>query len=145
MEKRIELECRGRNHAEIEELNLDNCKATSVDGLTDKFVNLEVLSLNNVGLTSLRHFPHLPKLRKLELSDNRISSGLEYLAGCPELTHLTLSNNRIKDLEALKVLADFNKLRSLDVYQCEVTAIDDYREKVFELIPQLEWLDSTGR
>lgn len=49
----------------IEELNLDNCKATSVDGLTDKFVNLEVLSLNNVGLTSLRHFPHLPKLRKV--------------------------------------------------------------------------------
>jgi Leucine-rich repeat (LRR) protein len=88
----------------VAELNLDNCKATTVEGLTDEFVNLEVLSLNNVGLTSLRHFPRLPKLRKLELSDNRISAGLEHLAGCPELTHLTLSNNRIKDLDALKVL-----------------------------------------
>jgi hypothetical protein len=31
------------------------------------------------------------------------------------------------------------------VYQCEVTAVDDYREKVFQLIPQLDWLDSTDR
>lgn len=51
---------------QVVELNLDNCKAMAVDGLTDEFVNLEVLSLNNVGLTSLRHFPKLPKLRKVK-------------------------------------------------------------------------------
>lgn len=56
---------------QIKELNLDNCRSTSIVGLTDEFCNLEVLSLINVGLTSLKGFPKLPNLRKLELSDNR--------------------------------------------------------------------------
>lgn len=56
---------------QIVELNLDNCRSTSIVGLTDEFVNLESLSMINVGLVSLKGFPKLPKLKKLELSDNR--------------------------------------------------------------------------
>ena len=47
------------------ELNLDNCRATIVEGLTDDFTNLESLSLINVGLTTLKGFPKLPNLRKV--------------------------------------------------------------------------------
>lgn len=47
------------------ELNLDNCRATNIEGLTDDFTNLESLSLINVGLTTLKGFPKLPNLRKV--------------------------------------------------------------------------------
>lgn len=48
---------------------------------------------------------------QLELSDNRISGGLQNLSGLPRLTHLNLSGNKIKDLEALEPLvrADYEE------------------------------------
>ena len=39
----------------------------------------------------------------------------------------------------------FKKLRSLDLLNCEVTNLDDYREKVFEMIETLEFLDGFDR
>lgn len=51
-------------------------------------------------------FPKLPKLERLELSDNRISGGLQAFLEAPMLTHLNLSNNRIEDLETVKPLAE---------------------------------------
>ena len=91
---------------QVKELNLDNARATQIEGLTDEYANLETLSLINVGLTTLKGFPKLPKLKKLELSDNRISNGLGALKDCPLLSHLNLSNNKIKDLEAIEPLVN---------------------------------------
>lgn len=141
MEKRIELERRCKNPAEIKELVLDNCRSTQIVGLTDEFCNLEVLSLINVGLTSLKGYPKLPNLKKLELSDNRISGGLNYLSGSPKLTTLNLSGNRISTLEALEPLKEFKNLKHLDLFNCEVTNTENYREKVFALLPSLQYLD----
>ncbi|RZF35480.1 hypothetical protein LSTR_LSTR013323 [Laodelphax striatellus] len=142
MEKRIELEKRGRNPAEIEELNLDNCRSTNILGLTDEFKNLKVLSLINVGLTSLKGFPTLPNLRKLELSDNRISNGLNVLHTSPKLTHLNLSGNKLSNLEAIEPLVKLQSLKSLDLFNNEATtSIDNYREKVFKMLPSLKCLD----
>lgn len=142
MEKRIELEKRGRPAEEIKELNLDNCRSTQIEGLTDEFKQLESLSLINVGLTTLKQFPNLPNLRKLELSDNRISSGLNLLSGCDKLTHLNLSGNKIKDIETLEPLKNFKNLKNLDLFNCEVTEIENYREKVFALLTNLQYLDA---
>lgn len=47
---------------------------------------------------------HVFYLFQLELSDNRISAGLNNLSGCPNLTHLSLSGNKIKDLGTLEPL-----------------------------------------
>ncbi|XP_072939437.1 acidic leucine-rich nuclear phosphoprotein 32 family member D isoform X3 [Epargyreus clarus] len=141
MEKRVVLELRGKNPSQIKELNLDNCRSTNIVGLTDEYVNLEILSLNNVGLTSLKGFPTLPKLRKLELSDNRISNGLNLLKGCKKLTHLNLSGNKIKDLATLEPLEEFENLKNLDLFNNDVTLIEDYRSKVFALHPSLKFLD----
>lgn len=141
MEKRIALELRGRNPSQVKELNLDNCRSTSIVGLTDEYTNLGSLSLNNAGLTSLKGFPTLPKLTKLELSDNRISTGLNLLNGCKKLTHLNVSGNKIKDLEALKPLEGFKNLKNLDLFNNEVTSIEEYRNKVFTLLPSLRYLD----
>ncbi|KAK9503545.1 hypothetical protein O3M35_010079 [Rhynocoris fuscipes] len=141
MEKRIELEKRGRTPDQIYELNLDNCRSTTIEGLTDEFTNLKSLSLINVGLTSLKGFPKLPNLQKLELSDNRISNGLNLLHTSPKLTNLNLSGNKIKDLETLEPLKEFEHLKSLDLFNNEVTVIDNYREKLFKLLPSLKYLD----
>lgn len=41
---------------------------------------------------------------QLELSDNRISGGLEKLKGCTKLSQLSLSGNKIKDFSDLEAL-----------------------------------------
>jgi Leucine-rich repeat (LRR) protein len=141
MDKRIELEMRGQPAGEITNLNLDNCRSTQIIGLTDEFKNLEFLSLINVGLTSLKGFPKLPNLKKLELSDNRLTGGLEVLATCPNLKTLNLSGNKIKEVKALEPLKSLANLKSLDLFNCDLTSIDTYRKKTFEALPQLKFLD----
>lgn len=141
MRKRIDLELRGKDPQTIKELNLDSCRGQQLDGLTDQFKNLEILSLINVGLTTLKGFPKLTNLRKLELSDNRLYNGLDNLLSCTSLTHLNLSGNKIKDLEELTPLAKLVNLRNVDLFNCEVTKIDNYRENVFKLLPTLKFLD----
>ena len=86
------------------ELNLDNTRSTSIVGLDDSFVNLETLSMINIGLTSLKGFPKLPKLKRLELSDNRISNGLHHLNGSLDLEYLNLCGNKIDKIETLEPL-----------------------------------------
>ncbi|XP_033857815.3 acidic leucine-rich nuclear phosphoprotein 32 family member B-like [Acipenser ruthenus] len=144
MKKRINLELRNRKPAEVKELVLDNCRSDDgkITGLTADFENLEFLSMINVNLLSVSNLPKLNKLRKLELSDNRISGGLEALAEkCPSLTHLNLSGNKIKDLSTLDPLKKLPSLNSVDLFNCEVTMLMDYRESVLELLPQLTYLD----
>ncbi|XP_033253607.1 acidic leucine-rich nuclear phosphoprotein 32 family member A-like isoform X1 [Drosophila miranda] len=125
----------------ITELNLDNCRSTSIVGLTDEYTALESLSLINVGLTTLKGFPKLPNLKKLELSDNRISSGLNYLTTSPKLQYLNLSGNKIKDLETLKPLEEFKSLAVLDLFNNDATKVDNYRDKIFKMLPSLNFLD----
>jgi len=141
--KRLELEMRGRPVDQIQDLNLDNCRANKIEGegLTSEFTSLQTLSLINLGLLSLEGFPKLGNLRKLELSDNKISNGLNHLTCCPNLTHLSLSGNKIKDIEVLEPLKDLHFLKSLDLFNCEVTNNEQYREKVFETLTQLVYLD----
>jgi len=141
MEKRLELERRGRNPDQIKELNLDNARSINIVGLTDEYCNLESLSLINVGLTNLKGFPNLPKLCKLELSDNRLTNSLSELVGCPNLKTLNLCGNKISDFEALEPLKDFKFLENLDLFSCDITQTENYREKVFNLIPSLKYLD----
>jgi hypothetical protein len=52
--------------ASIEQLILDDkCKGGEIEGLTDAFTDLEVLSMNGIGLNSLAGLPKLPKLRRV--------------------------------------------------------------------------------
>lgn len=144
MKKRINQELRNRAPEEVTELVLDNCLCVNgeIEGLNDTFKKLEFLSMANVELSSLARLPSLTKLRKLELSDNVISGGLEVLAEkCPNLTYLNLSGNKIKDLSTVEALQNLKNLKSLDLFNCEITNLEDYRESIFELLQQITYLD----
>ncbi|XP_009178610.1 acidic leucine-rich nuclear phosphoprotein 32 family member E isoform X3 [Rhinopithecus roxellana] len=114
MKKKINLELRNRAPEEVTELVLDNCLCVNgeIEGLNDTFKELEFLSMANVELSSLARLPSLNKLRKLELSDNIISGGLEVLAEkCPNLTYLNLSGNKIKDLSTVEALMEMKMMK----------------------------------
>uniref|UniRef100_A0A1B6GE27 U2A'/phosphoprotein 32 family A C-terminal domain-containing protein n=1 Tax=Cuerna arida TaxID=1464854 RepID=A0A1B6GE27_9HEMI len=141
MEKRIELEKRGRDAKQIHVLYLDNTRSTTIVGLTNEFVNLKYLSLVNVGLVTLKGFPELPNLKQLELSDNLISNGLHHLKQCKKLAGLNLSGNKISQLKELEPLKEFKNLRNLDLFHNEITSIENYRSTVSAMIPTLQFLD----
>uniref|UniRef100_J3LRF8 U2A'/phosphoprotein 32 family A C-terminal domain-containing protein n=1 Tax=Oryza brachyantha TaxID=4533 RepID=J3LRF8_ORYBR len=56
------------------------------------------------------------------------------------LRGLDLGNNRFAEVDELAPLAPLG-IESLDLYQCPVTKVKGYREKVFALIPSLKYLD----
>ncbi|KAK5873402.1 hypothetical protein PBY51_018446 [Eleginops maclovinus] len=144
MKKRVLLELRNRKPKDVAELVVDNCRSSDgeVEGLTEEYSGLEILSMVNVGLSSLSRLPPLPKLSKLEVSDNVISGGLDSLPEkCPNLTYLNLSGNKIKELSSIKTLQSLKHLKSLDLYSCEVSSLQDYRPSVFQLLPQISYLD----
>jgi len=146
MDVRIGLELRGKKKSEITELDLSNCKTGGeIDGLNEEFSALEQLDLQNASLTNIKLFPKLSSLKKLDLSGNRLSKGLEVLKDCPNLKSLSLTNNKFKDFETLKPLADL-KITHLDVDGNEFTeAKEEFRKKVFELLPSLELLDGANK
>ncbi|TVU04244.1 hypothetical protein EJB05_50191 [Eragrostis curvula] len=106
--------------------------------------SLEELSVAGARLSSLAGLPRLPALRLLSLPDNRLS-GAAVLSAVAEacgatLRHLDLGNNRFAEVEELTPLAKLG-VEVLDLYQCPVTKVKGYREKVFALIPSLKYLD----
>lgn len=58
---------------QVRELVLDNCRSAEgkIEGLTAEFVNLEFLSLINVGLISVCNLPKLGKLKKVSLKKKK--------------------------------------------------------------------------
>ncbi|KAM6290468.1 acidic leucine-rich nuclear phosphoprotein 32 family member A-like [Porphyrio hochstetteri] len=98
-----------------------------IEGFTDDFGELEFLSTINVGLTSVANLPKLHKPKTLELSDNRFSGGLEMLAEkCPNFRHLNLSGKKIKDLCTIRPLNKLQNLKSLEIFNGEVTSLNNY-------------------
>ncbi|XP_049590938.1 acidic leucine-rich nuclear phosphoprotein 32 family member B isoform X2 [Syngnathus scovelli] len=144
LKEKVSLVLGQRSPKDVRELVLDNSRAVDgrIEGITEEFCNLEKLSLINVRLTTLEDMPKLDKLKKLELCDNRISGGLEVLAErLKNLKYLYLSGNKVKDISTLEPLKNLPQLKSLDLFNCEVTNLTDYRESIFKLLPKLTYLD----
>merc|ERR1711936_748115 len=93
-------------------------------------------------ITNLRGFPKLKNLKKLELSCNRLSRGLESLKDCENLTQIILSHNKIKELDVLEPLGNLKHLTHLELgLGDELPPEVGYRAKVFSMIPSLQYLD----
>ncbi|KAH7292490.1 hypothetical protein KP509_29G071100 [Ceratopteris richardii] len=147
-ERAVEVACEGqKDPLAVRSLTLDGSVKCSqgrlpARSLLERFTQLRVLSIANVGLASLADFPSLKHLERLNLSDNRISGGLEFLvsAGLQSLRDIDLSNNKIQQFDDIAPLAQLNLL-SLDLYECPITRLQGYRPKVFSMIKSLQYLD----
>lgn len=128
--------------SDVKQLCLDTCKETTISGLDSDFTSLTNLSLVGNKITSLEGLPHLPSLTRLDVTDNLLNGdGFEALKGLPALKDLLMAGNKIATIECLKPLAELKNLKILDLEVCPVTNVEDYRKKVFELLPGLTVLD----
>lgn len=90
-----------------------------------------------------------PNLIYLNLSGNKIKelSSVEALVSTCACTHThTHRHTRLAPLSQLAnsmfmVQQSLKSLQSLDLFNCEITSLDDYRDSVFELLPQVTFLD----
>jgi len=131
--------------------NTNDITITSeIKALLEEFIHLEYSSLSGIGLSSLEYFPHLPRLQRLNLSNNAISKGLHHLekAELHSLVYLDLSFNGISKLAELEHLSTMEKLLHLNLAGCGVTRTPDYRLNVECILPTLRSLDqycATGK
>merc|ERR1711884_307195 len=151
MEKRLTLELRGRLAHKVKELDLDGVKCGGEIDFGDyDFSALEVLTISEAGLTSLKNFPTLPNLLRLDLCKNRISKGLEKITECKKLTHLMLTGNRLKptpELEVLDPLVSLPNLTHLELgekfFPVEEDKMEEMRKIIFQKLPTLRYLEGT--
>lgn len=129
----------------IKELILDNCQATCLTGFSDQFESLETFRLTDAGLTTLKGFPKLTNLKKLDLASNCLNGGLENLSSCENIEHLDLKGNKIQCIEQLEPLTKLVNLKTLELLNCEIASIENYRELIFKLLPNLEFLDGLDK
>jgi len=149
MEKRLTLELRGRQSHKVKELDLDGVKCGGEIDFGDyDFSSLVQLTISDAGLTSLKNFPTLPNLERLDLCKNRISKGLESITECKNLRTLMLTNNRLKptpDLEVLTPLTSLPHLTHLDLGENFVPEENpermEARLRIFKKLPNLQYLD----
>lgn len=135
----------GKAKGEIEELILDGWECSELTlsdkSLLEEFTELEFLSMNNCGLTSLRNFPTLPQLLKLDLNGNKLVAGLGQLETLQNLMQLGLADNGIKDIGEVDALERMPALLVLDTTNCPVSAEPGYREHVFSKLDGLNVLN----
>ncbi len=134
----------------IEELSLDTLNIFEITPELqlnlEQFPNLIALTLNECSLISLTNFPKLPYLSRLELCDNKLTgSALQNLIPIKTLQSLALGGNLITKIADLSPLKSLENLTDLDLLGCDINEIDNYREKVFEFLPNIMILDNCDR
>jgi len=133
--------------SEVEELVLDGWKCSELTlsdkRLLEELAGLEFLSMNECGLTSLKNFPTLPQLLKLDLNGNHLVTGLQHLEGLQNLMQLGLADNGIKAIGEVEALAGLPALLALDTTNCPVSALPGYRDLIFAKLDSLSVLDRT--
>ncbi|EGT32359.1 hypothetical protein CAEBREN_20015 [Caenorhabditis brenneri] len=144
MEEKYATELRERDPATVDTLFLDNSDSGKIGGINGDLVNLTMLSMVKCGLTTLTGFPSLPALTYLDLSDNQLGDEANFdilVKNAPELERITLAGNKLS-LDNLRTLKMMPKLSELDLTNnAGLGLLDEYRVKMFEMIPSLKILD----
>ena len=108
------------------------------DGLfTVKNLNLWGNEIDDVKL--LRQ---MPNVEVLSLSLNKISS-LKEFANCSKLQELYLRKNSVFDLSEVKYLTNLQNLKILWLLDNPCSEVENYREIVIKILPNLNKLDNT--
>ena len=138
---------------EIEELVFDSYWADKASfteeekKALEKYVNLIHLSLNNIGLKSLKSLPSIKNLYYLSLNNNELTGDdLDVLKTLyPNLSKLKISGNVIEKIDNLSKLKPL-KLRKIEVRENPFSIGNDkYKQKLFDMLPSLKIIDNTDR
>ena len=125
------------DRADVTSLILDEkCISQDIEGL-DGFVNLKTLSLIKCGIVNVADLPNLPELRKLNLSQNRIATGLSTVAKkCPKLEQLIVCDNpKLTKVEEFKALTDLKHLQRIDAEGCNFED-EEHVSTIFAMFPE---------
>ena len=128
------------------DVEFESLSAGELKGL-EQYENLEFISFAECGLKSVEAaFPSLPNCAALIFSNNELTDEvIPHLVKLCNLESLALDGNRIESLEKFKLLSIMPKLREISLSDCPVAASEDYRERLFEILPQLEIIDDMNR
>lgn len=81
-----------------------------------KYRGLQMLTLNDCGITSLENFPFLPNLIRLDMVFNSIKGeDLAHLRGSRHIQTLMIGANKIETIDQVKHLTFMNNLMQLDL------------------------------
>lgn len=122
------------SHACVSQLEVsDNIIAGGLDALAEKCPNLTYLNLSGNKIKELN------SLKVLVSSAGRQAWTLWSSLPSPD-SPPGADGPSVRCLPAV-LQQNLKNLKSLDLYSCEVSTLEDYRESVFELLPQLTYLD----
>lgn len=112
----------------------------------ETFTYCTTITFNACNIVRIDNLPAMPKLKRLELSDNKIARGLEVLSDrYPKLEVLKLCNNRISELIQLVCLSKLTNLTLMSVVGNPIAEEFNITTRVFELLPGLQTLDGIDR
>ena len=113
----------------------------------EKYTGLIHLSMNGVGLTSLKNFPLLKELQILQLNKNKLKGDdLAILSTqCPNLYKLKIEENEIDSLDKFQCLINL-KIRKLNLLGNPfIEKNQNYKNNLFEMFKSLESVDDKDK
>jgi Leucine-rich repeat (LRR) protein len=145
MEGIIQRYTEGEAPEDVIEIELEGWTSDSISPdeklILEKYSSVDSLSFSGCGLKNLENFPALENLARLDLTNNQISKGLHHLKHLEGIMQIDLENNKIADLEEFKHLAGLESLMSIMVQGNPVAQDENYRQKLFSIIPSLQVVD----
>ena len=126
---------------QFETISADEMKALA------QYENLEFLNFAECGLKSVEApFPFLRNCGAVLFSSNALNNDvIETLVNLENLESLALDGNQITSLDKFSLLGKLAKLREVCLIDCPVAQTEDYRAKLFALLPQVQIIDDVDR
>ena len=108
----------------------------------DNLLTVKNLNLWGNEIDDVKLLRQMPNVEVLSLSLNKISS-LKEFASCSKLQELYLRRNSITDISEVRYLSHLQNLKILWLLDNPCSEIENYREIVIKLLPNLVKLDNT--
>lgn len=112
----------------------------------EEFSNVQLLSFSNTKVSSLKNLPDLPDLKRIEINGNGLpGSALKELLKYKDSLHtVKFEGNHVATFEEVEALKGV-MLGNLSLKGNPVADLEGYRDKMFEIFPELELLDGFDR
>lgn len=108
------------------------------------FTGLKELYLAENKIEKVENLGHLSSLHTLDLSFNGLTK-LENLSSLSTLEELWVSSNKLESFESFEHIGELPGLKCVYLELNEVARNPSYRQKVMELVPDIEQIDNFRR